>query len=98
MSEQTVEDEFEALLAKDGGLVTDSELWQWTPRLLDEVARGWGQPLTDRVSAARWLLMTAGLTPGDVVQAVLALRAESKAAASPGRARLAELMRQIEGD
>lgn len=95
MSEQTVEDEFEAVLMKGWHEVTDSELWQWTPRLLEEVARGWGQPLTERVIAARGLLMLAQLTPGDIVQAVLVLRAEAQRARSPARAEFDGLLRRI---
>lgn len=81
MSEQTVDEEFEAVLKKGWHEVTDSELWQWMPRCFEEVARGWGQPLNERISAARGLLMLAQLTPGDVVQAVQALRNTSHASA-----------------
>lgn len=71
----TGDEEFEAFLDKGHHEVTEAELWQWTSRLLEEVAREWGRPPTERSMASRDILvMLVGLSPGDIVLAVLSIR------------------------
>jgi hypothetical protein len=64
---------YEEFLEADDYEITDSELWQHTPRLLETVAASWGKPLDANTKRAMWLLNMAQMDRAAVVMAVIAL-------------------------
>lgn len=64
---------YEEFLEAGDHEITDSELWQFTPHLLDTVAKSWGKPLDATTKRALWLLNMAQMDRAAVIMAIIAL-------------------------